>query len=86
MTIASFSIKSNSSDRELIFYGVRENHFIAELSGSEFRVIREVYSFTDPYGMPKLFNRLAAFQGPWSGSENWARLRGSLRFPLHALA
>jgi hypothetical protein len=71
-----FSIKSNSSDRELAFFGIRENHFTVEFRSAELRVIREVYTFTDDHGLAKLFSRLAAHEQPWVGSNDWASLEG----------
>lgn len=76
----SFSINSSSSDRELIFSGVRENHFTVELISSEFRAIREVYTFTNHHGLPKLFNQLASRKQPWSGDETWDSLEGEFSF------
>jgi hypothetical protein len=80
MKADSFSIKSSSSDRELVFSRVRENHFTVELVGTEFRAIREVYTFTDHHGLPKLFCWLAAQQRPWSGNQSWGSLEGEFSF------
>ena len=69
-------IKSSSSIRELTFYAVRENYFTVEFRSPELRAIREVYTYTDPYGLPNFLARIAAHNGPWPGSDDWSSLEG----------
>ena len=71
-----FSIKSTSSDRELAFSAVRENQFTVEVRSNELRAIREVSSYMDALGLPKLFTRLATHERPWVGSDDWSSFEG----------
>jgi len=76
MTTSSFSIKSNTSDRELVFLAPRPDHFVVELRGAGVCVTREVYAYTDADGLASLFSKLAASERPWKGTEGWESLEG----------
>jgi len=76
VSTASFSFKSNASDRELVFLDPRPDYFVVELRGFGVRAIREVYAYTDALGLSKLFSRLAEYTRPWSGAEKWESLEG----------
>ena len=72
----SFSIKSNASDRELVFLSPRPDYFIVELRGAALEVTREVYAYTDAQGLSDLFAKLAACERPWVGTHRWESLEG----------
>ena len=72
----SFSIKSNASDRELVFLSPRADHFIVELRGIALSVEREVYAYTDAQGLSKFFSRLAAHDRGWTDTPRWESLEG----------
>jgi hypothetical protein len=76
VSTASFSFKSNASDRELAFLDPRPDYFVVELRGFGVRAIREVYAYTDALGLSKLFGRLAEYSRPWNGAEKWESLEG----------
>jgi len=76
MESALFLIKSTSSDRELAFISTREHHFTVEFRSIEVRAIREVYSFPDAPGPETFFSRLAAYDRPWHGKDDWSSLEG----------
>jgi len=76
MNSATFSIKSNASDRELVFLDPREDYFVVELRGFGVRAIRDVYAYTDALGLSVLLNRLAEYSRPWSSAEGWESLEG----------
>jgi Family of unknown function (DUF6228) len=79
MSASSFSIKSNASDRELVFREPRRDYFIAELRGSGVAATRGVYAHTDARGLARFFSRLAAYERPWSEAESWEALEGEFR-------
>jgi hypothetical protein len=74
--MATLSIKSRSSDRELFFLNPRQDYFTVELRGSSVRATRDVYAYTDASGLAKLFSKLAASKRPWVGAERWEALEG----------
>jgi len=76
MSGASFSIKSNASDRELAFLRPRRDHFTAELRGSGVGAMREVYAYTNARGLAEFFSKLAAYERPWINVESWESLEG----------
>jgi len=73
MSASSFSIKSNASDRELVFSDARRDYFTVELRGSGVRAVGGVY---DAGGLAELFAKLATFERPWSGAETWESVEG----------
>ncbi len=76
MSAESFSIKSNASDREVVFLDPRPDYFVVSLRGFSVRAIREVYAYPDALGLLALFNRLAEYALPWNGAESWESLEG----------
>jgi uncharacterized protein DUF6228 len=73
---SSFSIKSNASDRELVFLSPRSDHFIVQLRGTALQVSREVYAYTDARGLSDFFGELAACRRPWGETRIWESLEG----------
>lgn len=72
----SFSIKSNASDRELVFLSPRPDRFVVQLQGAGLQVSREVYACADARGLCEFFGELAACQRPWAGTRSWQSLEG----------
>jgi hypothetical protein len=72
----SFSIKSNASDRELVFLSPRSDHFIVQLRGTALQASREVYAYTDARGLSDFFGELAAYRRPWGETRSWESLEG----------
>jgi hypothetical protein len=72
----SFSLKSNASDRELVFSSPRPDYFVVELRGRALGVTREVYAYTDAHGLSAFFAKLAACERPWVGTQRWDSLEG----------
>ena len=73
----SFSLKSNTSDRELVFSSPRPDYFVVELRGRALGVTREVYAYTDAQGLSTFFAELAACERPWVGTQRWDSLEGA---------
>jgi hypothetical protein len=71
-----FSIRSNSSDRELTFRDLSGDYFTVELLGAELRAIRGVYAYTDHLGLVRFFETLAAYERPWDQPCEWGSLEG----------
>jgi hypothetical protein len=78
-----FSIKSNASDRELVFLDPRSDYFTIELRGAGVEALRSVYAYTDARGLAKLFSRLASYERPWLQAERWESIEGE--FQLEAV-
>ncbi len=75
MEVESFSIKSNASDRELVFLAARKDHFIVELNGIDVRATVKVYAYSPHMsGIAELFCQLAAQSLPWSDAISWESL------------
>ena len=73
-----FSIRSSSSDTELVFSGARKDYFTVELKGNnEVRVIRQVYAYS-PHSpnLGAFFLRIAHHNRPWAIAEFWDSLEG----------
>ena len=79
MSTPFFSIRSTSSDRELVFSDPRQDYFQVELRGSSVRSTREVYAYTDAQGLARLFSKIAAHSRPWAGAESWRSLEGEFK-------
>lgn len=71
-----FAIYSSSSDRELRFLARDGDEFHVELVGRELNVVHEVSSCTDSKGLLTLFEKIAAHEMPWQGTESWSSLEG----------
>jgi len=76
VSTSRFSIKSNTSDRELVFLDPQRDYFVAELRGASLQATRRVYAYTDAKGLSRLFLRLAAYERPWTTVERWESLEG----------
>ncbi|MDH5859140.1 DUF6228 family protein [Lampropedia aestuarii] len=66
-----FSIKSNSSDRELVFLSRHGDYFTIALRGADVQATCTVWCYTDAQELANLFLRLAAYDRPWPGREQW---------------
>jgi hypothetical protein len=79
VSTASFSIRSSSSDRELVFSNLDGDYFTVELLGSSVRSTRHVYAYTDAKGLARFFATLAAHSHPWAGAESWGSIEGEFK-------
>jgi hypothetical protein len=76
----SFSIRSASSDSELVFKAHESSsHFVVELRQRDLIAIREVYYHNGDPKPSTLFSDLAAQSKPWRESKVWESLEGELR-------
>jgi hypothetical protein len=76
MGASSFSIKSSSSDRELVFIEPQRDYFVVDLRGSGVRATLKVYAYTDARGLSAFFSRIADYEQPWTTPERWGSLEG----------
>lgn len=70
-----FSIKSNSSNREIVFRSRKNDRFQITLKGNV-EVTTEVWAYNDEQGLNKFFQEIAAEGKPWKGKKEWASLEG----------
>lgn len=54
--ISVFSIRSTESDAELVFLSHRGDYFDIELRSRQLSAAREVWAYTDAYGLADLLN------------------------------
>lgn len=71
-----FSIRSSESDTELVFLSHRGDYFDVELRSRQLSAAREVWAYTDAYGLADLFEFLAKQSRPWRGTEAWSSIEG----------
>ncbi|UUD63571.1 hypothetical protein D16iCDA_18110 [Pseudomonas seleniipraecipitans] len=71
-----FAIHSTESGNTLIFDDVQGDYFSACFSSSAQSVKREVWAYTDAYGLANLFEYLASHELPWQTSEKWESIEG----------
>ncbi|WP_425280003.1 DUF6228 family protein [Holophaga foetida] len=69
-----FSIRSNTSDRELVFRDLSGEYFTADLRGNDLRAAQAVCTYTDPLGLVRFFETLAAWEQPWRQPFEWRSL------------
>ena len=74
--VSKFSIRSTSSDRELVFRAETEETFHVELLGTEVAASRLVWAYTDAGGLLALFKEIGSLQRPWAGAKSWESLEG----------
>jgi hypothetical protein len=78
--VMSFSIRSVSSDSELMFKAHESSsHFVVELRQRDLIVTREVYCYPGDPTPWVLFSDLAAQSKPWQEPKVWESLEGELR-------
>ena len=79
MEVESFSIKSNASDRELVFLAARKDYFTVQLRGAYLQATRKVYAYSPHMGnIAELFSQLASQVRPWGDTASWESLEGEL--------
>jgi hypothetical protein len=71
-----FSIRSVSSNRELVFTSHNGEYFHVELKGIEVSASTDVWATTDSNGLNTFFQEIAGFKNLWKGEKNWASLDG----------
>ena len=76
MESPSFSIKSSSSEREIFFLDPTEDGFTVAYHSIDVQASCGVYEFLHNDGIATLLQRLASFERPWPGSEQWSSLEG----------
>jgi hypothetical protein len=63
-----FAIRSTESGNTLIFDDVQGDYFSVCFNSSDQSVKREVWAYTDAYGLANLFEYLASYELPWQTS------------------
>ena len=73
-----FSIKSTSSNQELVLSNRDGEYFEARLNGVVTAHVL-VYAYTDEQGLSKLFQELGGMEKPWGGNLSWESLEGEFK-------
>ncbi|HNB76730.1 MAG TPA: DUF6228 family protein [Enterococcus faecalis] len=71
-----FSIRSTSSNRELVFSSRKGEYFHVELKGIAMSASTDVWATTDNNGLNAFFQEIASFKNPWQGTRDWGSLEG----------
>jgi hypothetical protein len=69
-------IKSNGSDRELVFSNLEGDYFQVEIRGFKVSANTTVYAYTDTKGLNNIFQELGKLDKPWSGKKKWESIEG----------
>ena len=77
-----FSIRSTKTDKVITFSNRDGEYFNFELKGREIEFRRRVTTYTDEFGVSKLFRKVASYNKPWSGVESWESIEGELGLSL----
>lgn len=77
--MSEFIIKSSTSDLSLVLSDINGDYFKATLQSSHLNVVREVYAYTDAYGLADLIEFLSSQKKPWVGEESWESLEGEFK-------
>lgn len=72
----TFSIKSSSSNEQFVFSERDGEFFQFEVVGEAIRASRKVSTYTDEFGVAKLFSKVDELGTPWHGVESWESLEG----------
>ena len=70
------AIKSNASDRELVFSNLKGDYFQVEIRGFKVSANATVYAYTDANGLNNIFQELGKIDKPWSGEKKWESIEG----------
>ncbi|MFN4329059.1 MAG: DUF6228 family protein [Limnobacter sp.] len=72
----AFSIRSNSSNRVVVFSGFNRDHetLRIDINGHGISVGSTVSVYTDAFGLDRYFKELAGISRPWSGARNWGTI------------
>jgi hypothetical protein len=77
-----FQIKSIETDALLEFFDLSGDYFKVSLRSTSHSAVREVYAYTDPEGIARLFQEAAREWRGWSGTKSWESLEGEFRIEL----
>ena len=75
-------IKSSNSDATLEFSDLDGEFFRASLHSDSHSANMRVSTYTDPYGIVRLFKEAASNWRGWSGEKQWESLEGDFRLML----
>ena len=75
-----FSIRSTSSNRELVFSSYKGEYFHVELKGIVMSASTDVWATTDNNGLNAFFQEITSFKSPWQGARAWGSLEGEFVF------
>ena len=78
MNSRSFSIKSSSSDRALVFTDFHGSYFTVKLLGREVSAIKRVWNHTEFEVLVQLLEDLAAYERNWDGTVEWCSIDADL--------
>ena len=84
MNSRSFSIKSSSSDREIVFFDFCGGYFTVKLLGSELSAIKRVWAYTDFEALVQLLEDLAVHERNWDGTVEWGSIEADLYLAFRA--
>jgi hypothetical protein len=72
--IASFSIRSSNSSRELIFSDAHEEGFNVAIQSAEVTASTGVWVYPDAQSLNELFQEIGSLTKPWKGDRQWVSI------------
>ena len=75
-------IRSSNSDAALEFFDVQGDAFRIAVIARDHSAVREISSYTDAYGIVRLFSEAARDWRGWQGRKVWESLEGELRLEM----
>ena len=70
----TFIVKSSETDARLVFSQRVGDDFSVEFQSHQLQVVHSVCGYTDPQGVARLFQELAAYSKPWQGQLHYSSL------------
>lgn len=77
-----FQIKSTETDSMLEFFDLSGDYFKVSVRSTTHSAVLEVYAYTDPKGIARLFQEAAKEWRGWNESKYWESLEGEFRIEL----
>jgi len=74
-----FRIKSSDSDLELILSDIQGDYFKARIASDHINSVREVYAYTDAYGLADMMESLASHEKGWPDIRLWETIEGEFK-------
>ncbi|MDZ4056093.1 DUF6228 family protein [Hydrocarboniphaga effusa] len=70
----TFIVKSAETDARLVFSQRVGEDYSVEFQSQQLQVVHSVCGYTDPQGVARLFQALAAYSKPWKGQLHYQSL------------
>jgi hypothetical protein len=74
---------TSSSSNEVFTFSQRDGGFFRfDVTGEAIKATSKVSTYTDEFGIAKLFSKVSEFTSPWDTTESWVSLEGDFEISL----